>query len=340
MLPALLRQAKPRVAFLPSSSGTGAGQLRAVFVAQRLRAQGWNAVSIPTQLEMVQCKRFLKRLKPDVLVFQTCRHPFVDLRHAFGFPYILDLDDADFHDASLRQRMEDTATDAVGIIAGSRYIDTWARQFNQTCQIVWTGSPISAGRRPSHAERSKDLPIVTWAQASPLGYPAELDFVARILRAVAERDAGFSVRLYGVNSVQDQEKVRQIMGLGKVRIETLPSLPYDRFLASLREVSVGLSPIAPESPFSRGKSFGKILGYLDAMVPVVCSDHGDHALFFTKGTGFVSNDEGEWQSHVLELIRNVALRDEMARKAFANFKDRLSLERASDLVGKFIKSVI
>jgi hypothetical protein len=340
LMPALLRRAKPRVAFLPSSNAGGSALLRAVLIAQKLRDKGWNAVSMPPQLEIIQTTRFLKRLKPDVMVFQTCRHGIVEVRDAMGCPYILDLDDADFYDPVLRQRTEDTAKGALGVIAGSRYIRAWAHQFNPTCRIVWTGTPITRGVRPTHAERSRAGPIVTWAQSSPLGYMAELDFLARILRAVAVKEPRFSVRLYGVNSVQDQEKIKQILGLGQIRIETLPNMPYERFLASLRSVSVGLSHIAYENPFSRGKSFGKILGYLDAMVPVVCSDHCDHNLFFTPGTGFVSNDEGEWQEHVLTLIRDTALRDEIARRAFARFQQRLSLDRASELVGSFIKSVI
>ena len=339
-MPAILRKAKPKVAFLPSSGGTGAGHLRAVLVAKQLRIKGWNAVSIPPQLEPEQRERFLKRLKPDALVFQQCRHPFNDNHHAYGFKYILDVDDADFHDVRLKRRMEDTATQAAGVIAGSRYIKAWAGQFNPTCEIIWTGTPISPGVRPSHSDRAIGLPVVTWAQSSPLDYPAELDFVARIIRGVAGRDNGFSLRLYGINSDDEQIKIRKTIGFDQIQIETLPSLSYAGFLTSLRSASVGLSPIIIASPFSRGKSFGKILGYLDAMVPVVCSDHADHALFFTEGTGFVSNDEGEWQSCILELIRNAALRDDMARKAFASFEQRLSVARAADLVGKFIKSVI
>lgn len=336
--PAILRKAQAKVAFIPSSGGAGSAQLRAVLVARQLRRMGWNAVCIPPQLERVQRERYLKWLNPDILVFQKCRHPLNDAQHAFGFRYILDIDDADFHDVRLQSRMEATATGAAGVIAGSRYIETWARQFNQNCQIVWTGTPISKGARPAHAERG--VPVVTWAQSSPLGYRAELEFVARVLRGVAARDSGFSLRLYGVNSDEDARAVRKVIGLDGIRIETLPSLAYDRFLASLRSVSVGLSPIVAEAPFSRGKSFGKILGYLDAKVPVVCSDHADHALFFTGGSGFVGNDEGAWQTCIVDLIRNAALRDAVADRAFADFTRRLSLERATDLVGGFIKAVI
>ncbi|MEY8842268.1 hypothetical protein AB9K41_24835, partial [Cribrihabitans sp. XS_ASV171] len=59
-------------------------------------------------------------------------------------------------------------------------------------------------------------------------------------------------------------------------MELKPFMSYDEFLASLRDVAVGLSPVHPDSDFSKGKSFGKILAYLDAKVPVICSEAVDH----------------------------------------------------------------
>lgn len=340
LLPALLRKASPKVAFFPSTPGTGAAHLRAVLVARHLRKKGWNAVSVPAQLELGQRERFLRMLNPDVLVFQQCRHPFNSFDHSFGFKYILDIDDADFHDARLQQRLEETAANACGVIAGSRYIKNWATQFNKTCNVVWTGTPISKGERPSHEDRAKEMPVVTWAQASPLNYPAELEFVRRVIKGVSDRGGNFSMRLYGTNSTEEKREIKSIFGLDRVHIETFPSMSYSDFLLSLRSVSVGLSPIVAEDPFSRGKSFGKILGYLDAKVPIVCSDHADHALFFDAESGYVSNSEEYWQSCIISLLQNYTLRNEMAERAFLKLEQRLSIERASRLVGDFIKSII
>ena len=72
------------------------------------------------------------------------------------------------------------------------------------------------------------------------------------------------------------------------------SSSYGKYLASFDEVFLGLAPLCPETPFSRGKSFGKILAYLDAHVPVVASDACKHGFFFTPAPGVVSNEMNEW----------------------------------------------
>ena len=101
------------------------------------------------------------------------------------------------------------------------------------------------------------------------------------------------------------------------------------FLASLRDVAVGLSPIVAASPFSQGKSFGKILGYLDAGVPVIASDEADHALFFTAESGVVSNDPAVWEAAVARLLDDGAARAAMAGAARADMQRRLSVAAAA-----------
>jgi glycosyltransferase involved in cell wall biosynthesis len=123
-------------------------------------------------------------------------------------------------------------------------------------------------------------------------------------------------------------------------LELLPTLDYDPFLASLREVAVGLCPLIADSPFSRGKSFGKILGYLHAGVPVVASDAADHAVFFTPDAGVVSNDLAVWEAAVRTLLADPKARDAMATRADALFRERLSIEAAARLTDRFLRELI
>ena len=102
-------------------------------------------------------------------------------------------------------------------------------------------------------------------------------------------------------------------------------------------MAVGLSPIVPGSVFSRGKSFGKILGYLDAGVPVICSDEADHALFFRDGTGVVSNDPVRWRAEIARLLADPAARQDMAGRARAELCRRLTLAEAARRVGAALR---
>lgn len=278
----------PRLAILPSESREGASLLRGYNMATALRHHGWQTLVLPAQLALPQRTRVLERFRPDLVLVQQARHPFNRAAHLGRWPLVLDIDDADFLDPALEPELTALLALARGAVCGSRFIRDWAAQHTRATRIVWTGTPISPGPWPDHAARR---PLVTWAQLGPEGYRDELAIVAEVMADVGRRRGGVDLRLYSLSGPRDLPELVQMQDAG-VRIEFLPRLGYDAYLASLREAAVGLSAIASGTGFGRGKSFGKILGYLDAKVPIVCSDAADHALFFREGTGIVSNAPG------------------------------------------------
>jgi hypothetical protein len=334
--PGLVRPGpRPRLAILPSSSREGASLLRGWNMAAALRAHGWTTLCLPAQLEASQRARLLARFDPDLMLYQTARHALNDDAHAAGRRFVLDLDDADFLDPAMQPRLDRTAAAAAGVIAGSRFVRDWAAGLNPRTAVVWTGTPVSPGPRPPHAARA---PVLAWAQASPQGYPAELDFVTRLHARLRAQGTPFRLRLYGIATPAD--RAAMVARFGTDTIQTLPPMGYDAFLASLREVAVGLSPIVAASAFSRGKSFGKILGYLDARVPVIASDEADHALFFTPDSGVVTNDPDRWLSEAAALLADPARRERMAAAAFAALTTRLSVSAAAAETDRFLRRLL
>jgi hypothetical protein len=328
--------ARPSVVFLPSSTREGASLLRAWSIAKTLQQRGWDAITLPAQLELVQRNRLLRAIRPDLIVFQQCRHLLNDPALTQGYRHVLDIDDADFHDPAMEPRLIRTSQTAAGIIAGSRYIKSWCDQHNQAVQIVWTGTPVTPGPRPAHATRPS---VVAWAQSAPLGYHMELDFVVDLDHRLRAAGSDHVMRLYGVNSPAEQHALQNRFGAG-ARLDLRPTLDYGAFLRSLRDVAVGLSPIIAQSPFSRGKSFGKILGYLDAAVPVVASDEADHALFFDAGSGVISNDILVWQTQILRLLADPGARDAMAERATKAMTAQLTTAAAAEQVDGFLRRLL
>lgn len=326
----------PSIVFLPSSTREGASLLRAWAIAEALSTRGWHAITLPAQLELVQRNRILLAAKPDLIVLQQCRHPFNDAWLTKEYRHVLDIDDADFHDPAMEDRLIRTTQLATGVIAGSRYIKSWCDQYNQNVQVIWTGTPATVGHRPGHAFRR---PIVAWAQSAPLGYNLELDFVVELDKRLRAAGSGHVMRLYGVNSSAERSALLDRFG-PEAMLDLRPTLEYRAFLKSLRDVAVGLSPIIAQSPFSRGKSFGKILGYLDAAVPVVASDEADHALFFDTSSGVISNDIAVWQTEVLRLLADPVARDAMAACATKAMMAKLSTDAAADKVDVFLRSLL
>ncbi|QYZ70539.1 glycosyltransferase family protein [Neotabrizicola shimadae] len=331
---ALDRRDGPRIAFFPSSSREGASLLRAWNMAGALRPLGWRTLVVPMQLEEVQRRRLMRVFAPDLILFQQCRHPLNDANHAMGLPFVLDCDDADFLDPAIAPRLEATARGAMGVVCGSRFIRDWAAGLNARAEVIWTGTPVSPVPPPDQRTRGA---VVAWAQASPAGYPMELAFVQELTRRLWARGLRFRLRLYGVGTAEEAA-IRAGFGPG-ADLELMPLMGYDAFLASLRDVAVGLSPIIAASPFSRGKSFGKILGYLDAGVPVIASDEADHALFFTPESGVVSNDPAVWEAAVARLLGDGDARAAMAGAARAEMERRLSVTAAAARLDAFLRGL-
>lgn len=343
--------AAPRVAFFEQNGSPS--QLRCARMAEHLRGYGWSALSLPAGLGIAQRRRVLRLFAPDLVVLQKCRHPGDRVEHLAPFAFVLDIDDADFLDPALSEIMRDVARSARGVIAGSQFLADWARPLNPATEVVWTGSEPTPGPHPPHDARA---PIVTWAQASPMRYRNEFDFVCAVLRAVKAAGADFRFRLYGCTGTAEERAAIAPLEAAGIPVESLAPMEYGRFLHSLRDCAVGLSAISPDSPYSQGKSFGKILGYLDAKVPVICSDAADHAAFFfskptgsdanvappqdTPELGFVTNDEDAWRDAIVALLKDPARRQRISDAAHHAFVHRLSLDAAARRTDRVLRAYL
>lgn len=333
---ALSGRKTPCVLFLPSHGNEMSSALRVYNIASALRAFGWRTHVVPKQLNAHQRSRMISLARPDVVVVQKSRHHLNRMKYLGGLRFVYDLDDADFFDEQLAPEMEKAVSASIGCICGSRFVADWARRFSPNVEVIWTGNPISAGPWPEHSARE---PIVAWAQSAPLQYGREFEFVRHICLALAQRDLRFRLRLYGWPSGVESEHVSALREVG-IEVQLLPPMPYREFMLSLREVAVGLSPIIAESAFSRGKSFGKVLGYLDAKVPVVCSDQGEHSAFFDEASGVVTNDFDHWVDAVERLVRSPDERSRLSERAHARYREMLSIETAAHRVDAFLRRTL
>lgn len=317
----------------------GSSLLRAYNISKALRPLGWQTVTVPKHLSLSQRNRILKAVQPDLVLLQKTRHPLNRMEYLSDWPVVLDLDDADFLDVAEKPYLEEARERALGVICGSRFIENWARAGAQReTKIVWTANVIGAGPWPDHATRK---PIVTWAQSDPFAYKTCWDMVVQVCLDAAAQGARFTLRLYNWKGGDKHPDLERLRAVG-VALELMPMMPYDAFMRSLRDVAIGLSPVAIEhaGDFNQGKSFGKILGYLDAKVPVICSDEVDHALFFTSEAGVVSNDLKEWSRSIVELLASPEKRTNMSEAAFALYESQMSLDVAARSVDDFLRDVM
>jgi glycosyltransferase involved in cell wall biosynthesis len=192
--------------------------------------------------------------------------------------------------------------------------------------------------RPQHDR----APIVSWAAGDPVGYPGEADFVMKVMGLVSAQRAGTIFRLYGDDGSDAYAALVERYRAAGIAIETRPSMAYDAFLQSLEEVAVGLNPLIAMDGFSAGKSFGKVLAYLDAGVPTINTPNVDHPLFFEHGrNGFLAGEDVNlWADLVLSVIDDAAKRGQIAEAARLDLLERLSLSAAGCRVDETLRSAI
>lgn len=332
----LQRRRGPAVLYFPSQGlEDGASRLRAYAIARDLRALGWRSAVCPKQLGLAARRRAIALLRPDIAVMQTARHALNRPHLLPGVPIVIDLDDADYIDPRSAEPLIAALSQSVGAIAGSRAVARFCRAHVQPVTVIWTGTPPSPGPIASQLGRK---PIVTWAASGPVTHHGEADFLRQVLRELVAAKSHFSFRCYSDDGSEAYRQMIARLVPDGVEVETFPYLSYEKFLQSLQSVAVGLAPLTDMDGFSSGKSFGKILAYVDCNVPVVTHPVVDHPLFFRDWqNGVMAETPQAWAQAIARLLGDPALRQAMAASARCDLERRLSTETAARLTDKFLR---
>jgi hypothetical protein len=312
--------------------------LRGYALAEALNNLSWRATVIPHQLELKQRNRIIKLEKPQILVLQSPRHP-LNRPHLYPNQFcVLDLDDADFLDPICKNTVIDCAKGSQAAIAGSRYVASFLKQYCKKVKVVWTGSQPLDKRE----EFVKDNPpIIAWACSSPFSYLEEAKLVQKIILSLS-KNIHCQFWLIGVQDLnQGSNFIQPIVDYG-IPCKLIPFLPYSKLLDVLKKVSIGLAPLLPEeSIFSSGKSFGKILAYLNTNAVVIASNCVDHPLFFKDGVnGFLASTVTEWIQAIEFLINTPEVRFSIAEKAKNDYLERLSVQASAAITDSTLRSFL
>ena len=333
------RRHRPRVLVLLNDMWTGGpGDLRGIAIARELRRLGWRAFAVPPQCELSQRRRIIRLERPDVILLQQALHPLNRPSLCEGVPCVLDADDADILDPKCNGQVIECLEGSRAAIAGNHWLAERFRQYNADVSVIWTGNYIE-NAEPNRPPAADGLPIVAWASSGPSVFPAESDLIRQMVFHLA-RTNQFALELYGMTPGPAADAYMESFRAPGVVVRSFPRMKYVDFVATLKGTAVGLQPVCVEtSPFSQGKSFGKILAYLAADVATVNSDAVDHPLFFRNGENgmLVANDPAAWATAVKALLDDPALRARIAAQGRVDFRNRLTTAKAAALVDPILR---
>ena len=327
-----------RLVVFPEQMYTGtAGDLRGWAIARELRKRGWRTIVVPPWLDLRHRLMIVRQEMPDLILLQQSRHPLNRPALYPGIPCVFDADDADILNAPAL--VAECLRGCRAAIAGSRFLAHRFRQFNARVSIVWTGSYLSPA--PRAAPNKARGPVIAWAHSDPFSYLPEAHFVRDLVVRLALQHDHLTFCFYGAEDEAAAEDYLSPIRAAGVEVKAFPPLRYRRFVQTLENAAIGLHPIAPENPWSQGKSFGKLLAYMVANVAIVTSSAADHPLFFQHGhNGMLAGSIDEWVACCGQLLSDPAMRARMVQQACSDFSRRLTTARAAELVDAVLTRVL
>lgn len=221
-------------------------------------------------------------------------------------PYIVDYDDALFHNYDLSgnpllrkllgSKIDQVMAKADAVCVGNQYLKQRALKAGVQ-RIYWVPTVIDLARYPVDTAKLKNTaPVFGW-----IGSPATQSYLMMIAPALSKALAqcGGRLVLIGANS----DVLPHFAGCD---IE-LRSWSEATEVQDISNFDVGLMPL-PDGPWERGKCGYKLIQYMACAVPVVASPVGANVdIVQGSGSGLLASTENEWFDALVTLATDTEL---------------------------------
>jgi hypothetical protein len=302
---------------------------RAYYLVDEMRALGWRCTLLPVQMSWGQRERLIRAERPDVIYLQQCRDPMTQPALYKGLaPTVLDMDDADYADTAVAERVASAVRDATRVVAASESIAAWCKERNQHVDIIWTSHPTRGHAVVAHAQRR---PVVAWVQVGWKVYKAEAAFVQEVMLTVARAGiAGLEFHLFDADDTAAADQYVAPLRAAGVRVTLVKRMPNADFLRVLEQAAIGIHVLQPGAPYAHGKSFGKVLSYIVSGAAIVACDPFETSRFFVSGrTAMASQNPADMSRDIIELLQNPQRRQQIADAAYEDFVAKLATPNAA-----------
>lgn len=240
-------------------------------------------------------------------------------------PYVLDFDDAVFHNYDLHpsvwvrhfygRRIDRLMAGAHLVVAGNRYLaDRAIAAGAQRVEVISTVVDLSR-YLPKRAYPFTTKPRIVW-----IGSPSTVQYLqdlAESFRALAQCQP-FTLRVIGGGALT----------IPGVEVEALP-WSEDTEAALIEECDIGIMPLK-DTPWEQGKCAYKLIQYMACGLPTVASPVGANREVVLEGeTGFFADTPYSWVEKMKTLLRDAALRQRFGQAGRARVESEYCLQRSA-----------
>ncbi len=264
--------------------------------------------------------------------FPACGERFM---RALGVPYIVDYDDAIFHNYDLNSnklvrlflgsKIDRVMRYAEVVVVGNDYLGERARRAGAK-RVEYIPTVIDLERYKIIPKSNGTLFTIGW-----IGSPSTAKHIKLVQPALSEicKNGQAQVILVGSGPVD----------LVSAPVEILPWREESE-VAAIQKFDVGIMPL-PDEPWERGKCGYKLIQYMACGRPVVASPVGVNQQIVEHGVdGFLANDTADWITALRELRDNVPLREAMGREGRLKVEKNYCVQVAAPRLAEILWSVV
>lgn len=248
-------------------------------------------------------------------------------------PYVLDFDDAIFHNYDLHRspwvrylfgrRIERLMAGAKLVIAGNRYLAARAvAALAPQVEVIPTVVDL-ARYAPKPGHPSTAMPRIVW-----IGSPSTAQYLLELvapLRTLAQR-IPFTLRVIGGGDIK----------LPGVDVESV-LWTSEAEARRIAECDVGIMPLR-DSPWEQGKCAYKLVQYMAAGLPTVSSPIGANLDVVVNGeTGLFADSPEAWIEQLELLLRDAAMRKRLGEAGRQRVEAAYCLQHAAPRLVHLLK---
>ncbi len=273
----------------------------------------------------------LSSRKYDLLVIEKELIPYFPplfeyILHKLKIKYILDYDDAIFHNYDknnlliirklLGKKINRVMSWASYIVTGSAYLTEYAKKYNKNVIEIPTVVDISKYKLAKKKEDNEF--IIGW-----IGSPSSSEYLISILSSLKKFSTTYNCKI-------------KIIGFDKRLVHILTDLPLeiiewneDTEIEEISSFTVGIMPLI-NSPFAKGKCGFKLIQYMACGMPIIASPIGANLNIVEHNiNGFLADNYQDWFKYLEILYSNNELRSYMGNKGKKIVKNKYSLQITS-----------
>lgn len=225
-----------------------------------------------------------------------------------GVPFVLDYDDAVFHQYDQHRRawvrrmygrrLDGLMASASLVVGGNNYLAQRARNAGaRRVEVVPTVVDLNRYQYSVEKQVTNEVPRIVWIGS--LSTAPYLDLLREPLRTLAAQQP-FVLKVIGGGAVD----------IPGVKVDVLP-WSEDTEVENIKTCDIGVMPLI-NSSWEQGKCGYKLVQYMACGLPVVASSVGVNSEIVQQGiNGFLADTPNEWVAALGQLIDNKFLRAQM-----------------------------